>query len=121
LGHRSSPIKAHCNTSTGFLVDPFSFTIAYVDPVIAGKRVGETYTRLISWHGPGDDESILLIVTSIVVTTMLSIVNAAIAGLADHSWKSESFGAAGRRLMEMVVRTPVMLSQSSITRLLPDG
>jgi len=35
--------------------------------------------------------------------------------------KSESFGAAWRRLMEMVVRTPIMLPQFSITILLLDG
>ena len=72
-----------CDASNDFLVEPFSFTIAYVDPDIAGKRVGENNTQLFSWHWPGDDESILPIVTSIVGTTILSIVNAAIAGLPD--------------------------------------
>jgi len=74
-----------CDASTDFLVEPFSFTIAYVDPNIAGKRVGENNTQLFSWHWPGDDKSILPIVTSIVDTTILSIVNAAIAGLPDSS------------------------------------
>jgi len=58
-----------------------------VDPDIAGKKVGENNTQLFSRHWPGDDESILLIVTSIVDTTILSIVNAAIAGLPDPSRK----------------------------------
>ena len=58
-----------------------------MDPDIAGKRVGENNTQLFSWQWPGDDESILPIVTSIVYTTILSIVNAAIAGLPDPSWK----------------------------------
>jgi hypothetical protein len=63
-----------CDVSKDFLVEPFSFTITYVDPDIAGKRVGENNTQRLSWHWPGDDESILLIVTSIVDTTILSIV-----------------------------------------------
>jgi len=83
----SSPIKLRCNTLTDFLVEPFSFTIAYVDPDIGVKRVGENNTQLFSWHWPGDDESILPIVTSIVDTTILSIVNAAIASLPDSSRK----------------------------------
>jgi len=58
-----------------------------VDPDIAGKRVGENNTQLFSWHWPGDDELILLIVSSIVDTTILSMVNAAIAGLPDPSRK----------------------------------
>jgi len=58
-----------------------------VDPDIAGKRVGENNTQLFSWHWPGDNESILPIVTSIVDTTILSIVNAAIADLPDPSRK----------------------------------
>jgi len=76
-----------CDPSTDFLVEPFSFTIAYVDPNIAGKRVGEYNTQLFSWHWPGDDESILPIVTSFVNTSILSMVNAAIAGLPDPSQK----------------------------------
>jgi hypothetical protein len=79
-----------------FLVEPFSFTIAYVDPDIAGKRVGENNTQLFSWHWPADDELILLIVTSIIDTTILSIVNAAIAGLPDPSRKiQELWGLPG--------------------------
>jgi hypothetical protein len=85
LGHRSSPIKVRCDASYDFLVEPFSFIIAYVDPDIAGKRVGENNTHLCSWRWPGDDESILPIVTSIVDTTIVSIVNASIAGLPDPS------------------------------------
>jgi hypothetical protein len=49
--------------------------------------VGETNTQLFSWYWPGDDESIFPIVTSIVDTTILSIVNAAISGLPDPSRK----------------------------------
>jgi hypothetical protein len=80
-------IMVHCDTSNDFLVEPFSFTIVYVDPDIAGTRVGENNTQPLSWHWPEDDESILPIVTSIVDTTILSIVNAAIAGLPDSSRK----------------------------------
>ena len=86
-GSRCSPIKEHCDDSTDFLVEPFSFTIAYVDPDIARKRVGENDPQLFSGHWPWDDESILLMVTSIVVTTIVSIVNAAITGLWDPSYK----------------------------------
>jgi len=86
-GHRSSPIKVHCYTLTSILIEPFSFTMAYVDPDIAGKRVDEPNTLLFSWHLPGDDELILPIVTSIVEMTILSIVNAGIAGLPDSSQK----------------------------------
>jgi len=74
-----------CDASNDFLVDPLSFPIAYVDPDIAGKRVGENNTQLLTWHWPGDDESIQPIVTSIVDTTILSIMNAAITGLPDPS------------------------------------
>ena len=70
----------HCDALNDFLVEPFSFTIADVDPDIAGKRVGENNTQLFSWHWPGDDESILQIVTSIMDMIILSLVNAAIAG-----------------------------------------
>jgi len=56
-----------------------------VDTDIAGKTVCENNTQLFSWHWPGDDESILPIVTSILDMTILSIVNAAIAGLPDPS------------------------------------
>jgi hypothetical protein len=77
----------HCDASKDFIVKQYSFTIAYVDPDIAGKRVGETNTQLFSWHWPGDDESMLPIDTSIVDTTLLPIVNPAIAGLPDRSWK----------------------------------
>jgi hypothetical protein len=71
----------HYDTPTNFFVEPFRFTIVYVDHDIAGKRVGETNTLLFSWHWPVDDELILQIVTSIVNTTILSIVNASFAGL----------------------------------------
>jgi hypothetical protein len=58
-----------------------------VDPDIPGNRVGENNTQLFSWYWPGDDESILPIVTSIVDMTILSFVNAAIASLPDPSEK----------------------------------
>jgi len=48
-------------------------------PTLLGRGWVKKNTQLFSWHWPGDDESILLIVTS--------IVNAAIAGLPDHSRK----------------------------------
>jgi len=57
--------------------------MVYVNPDIAGKRVGEYNTQQISWHWPGDDEWILEIVTSIIDKTILSILNAAIAGQPD--------------------------------------
>jgi len=43
--------------------------------------VGETNTQLVSWHWTGDDESIVPMVTSIVDTTILPIMNASIACL----------------------------------------
>jgi hypothetical protein len=49
--------------------------------------VGENNTQLFSWHWPGNDESILVIVTSILDTTILPIVHTAIAGLPDPSQK----------------------------------
>jgi len=86
-GHRSSRIKVRCDTSNNFLVEPCSVTIAYVDSDIAGKRLGENITQRFSWHWPGDDESILPIVTSIVDATMSLVLNAAIASLPDPSRK----------------------------------
>jgi len=76
-----------CDASTDFLVQPFSFTIAYVDPDIARKRVGENNSQLISLHWPADYESILPIVTSIVDSNILSSVNAEIGSLPDPSRK----------------------------------
>jgi hypothetical protein len=58
-----------------------------VHPNIAWKQVGEISTQLLSWNWPGDDESILPIVTSVIPTTILLISNAAIPGLPDSSWK----------------------------------
>ena len=67
-----------------------------MDPDIAGNRVGDYNTQLFSGHWPEDDESILLIVTSIVDTTISSIMTAAIAGLPDPSWKiREIWGCQG--------------------------
>jgi len=84
-GHRSPPINVSWNALVDFLVKPFSFTIAYVHPNIAGKSVGENNTQLFSWDWPGDDESTLPIHTSIVNTTIFSIMNAAIASQPDPS------------------------------------
>jgi hypothetical protein len=81
------PIKVGWDAWNNCLVEPFSFTIAYVDPDIAGKRVGDNNTQRFSWHRPGDDEAIIPKFTSIVDTTILSIGNAAIAGLPDPSRK----------------------------------
>jgi len=86
--YRSSPIKVRYDVSTDYIVEPFSFTITYMDPDIAGKSVHENNTQLLWWHWPGDDESILTIVTSIINTTTLSIVNAAFANQPEHSWKT---------------------------------
>jgi hypothetical protein len=80
-------INVGYDASNDFLVAPVNFTIAYVDPNIAGKRVGEINTQLFSQDWPGDKESILLIVTAIVDGTIFSIVNAAITGLPDPSRK----------------------------------
>jgi len=86
-GHRSLQIKWCGDSSTDFIVKPFSFTITYVDPDVAGKWVADNNTQLFSWHWPGDNESILPIVMPIVDTTILLIVNAAITGLLDPSRK----------------------------------
>ena len=53
------------------IVEPYSFTVAYTDPNIAGKRMAETSSQQFSWCWPGDDESILSIVTSILDSTIL--------------------------------------------------
>jgi hypothetical protein len=73
--------------------------------------VGENNTELISWYWPADDESILPIVTSIIDTTIVSIVNAQLPVYQTPAGQSESFGAAWRSLMERAVRTPAMLPQ----------
>jgi len=62
-------------------------TIAHVDPDIAGKRVGENNIQLLSWHWPADDELILPIVTSLIDTTILSILNAMIPSMQNPSRK----------------------------------
>jgi hypothetical protein len=63
ISPRTSPIMVLCNVSTDSRIVAFSFTITFVDPDIAGKRVGETNTQLFSWHWSREDESILRIVT----------------------------------------------------------
>lgn len=56
--HTSSRIKGHCDTQSDLRVEPFSFTIVYVDCDIAGKCVGENNTQIFSQHWPGDDQMI---------------------------------------------------------------
>jgi len=56
-----------------------------VDPDIPGKRVGANNTQLFSWHWPGNDEWIVLIVTSIIEMTIFSILDVAITSLSDPS------------------------------------
>jgi hypothetical protein len=60
-----------CDAAINVHVERFSFTIAYIKSDIAGRRVGENYSQLFSWHLPGYDELIMPIVTSIVYTTIL--------------------------------------------------
>jgi hypothetical protein len=76
-----------CDHYKTFLVELFRFPIAYVDPDIAGMRVGKNNIQLFSCHWPGDNESRMPIVTSIVDTTILLIMNVAIAHLPDRSRK----------------------------------
>jgi hypothetical protein len=51
----------HCDTSTDCLVKLFSFLIAYVDPDIAGKWVGEKNAHNLALHWRRDDEAIFSI------------------------------------------------------------
>lgn len=81
--HRTSLIMFHCDSANNFLVVPGSFTISFVHPDIPGKWVGENNAQLVSWHWPVVDESIPLIVTSMIDTTILSFVIDAIACLPD--------------------------------------
>ena len=71
----------HCDAWTDDFVKPLWFIIAYVDPDVAGKSMGENNTQSVSCHWPGDDDSIVQIVTSMVDMTIWSIMNAAIASL----------------------------------------
>ena len=75
-----------CDASLDLVVEPFRFSIAYVDSDIAGKRESENHNQLVSWHWPEDDVSILPIVISIINTNISSIRNAAIANLQHPSW-----------------------------------
>jgi len=72
--HRTSLWKAGCDASADFLVESFSFTVAYVDLDIAGKRMAEIDAQQFSCHWPRDDESMLPIVTSIVDTSAKCIL-----------------------------------------------
>jgi len=84
---RSLSIKVHCDTSTDFLIKQFSVTTIYANTKVTSKRVGQNNPQRIPWCWPGDGELILLIVTSIVDTSILSIMNPAIAGLPNPRWK----------------------------------
>jgi len=114
-------IMARCDASTDFLVEPLSFIITYVEPDIAGKRAGESNTEQLSWHWPGDDESILLIFALIIDMTIWQSLMLQSPVSQSPAGKSQSFWAAGRSLIEMVVRTPVLVPTSSITVLVPNG
>jgi len=46
--HRTLPMKKCCDGSTDIRVEPFSITIVYVHPNVAGKRVGKINTSLFS-------------------------------------------------------------------------
>jgi len=48
--------------------------------------VHKNNSQLLPWHWPGDTESIVLTVTTIVDTTTVSIMNVVILGLPDHNW-----------------------------------
>jgi len=61
--------------------------MAYVDFYNPGMRVGENYTLLCSLNWPGDVESILPIVISIVDMTIFSVVHAPNSGLTDPCLK----------------------------------
>jgi hypothetical protein len=87
LGYRSSPRIFGSSASTSFLVEPCSLSIAYVDSDIAGKRVGEFDTQVVSWHWPGAVELILPIVTSIIDKSIFLIIHAAFASQPHPSWK----------------------------------
>jgi len=116
-----SPIQARTHSSTDCLAQAFTFTIAYVDPVIPGMRVVENTTKVFSLHWPREDESMLLLVTSIIDPTIWQswMLYSPVCQTPDR--QSGIFGAAGRSPMEMVVCMPIMLRQSSVTILLPDG
>jgi hypothetical protein len=71
---------------TNFLVKPFRFAVTYLHPAIAGNKVGENNTQLLSCQWPADDDSIQSLVTSTVNMTTLANVIGVIAGLPDTSW-----------------------------------
>jgi len=83
--YMTAPIDVCCIAVTDFVGEQCSFTIAIVYLDTAGKQVGENNTQLFSWQWPEDDEMLLPIITTIVNTTTLSIVNAVVTGLPDCS------------------------------------
>jgi hypothetical protein len=70
--------KQCSDASTKINLEPFSYTIPYVDPDIVGNRVGEFNTLQFIWRQPEDGEYLLVAATPMVDTTNMSIVNAAI-------------------------------------------
>jgi hypothetical protein len=82
-------MKVHCAASTNVLMVSFSITITNIGLNITRKRVGIIHTDQLSWHWPGDGESIFRILISIVDTTILSTVNSAFAGLPVSSWNMQ--------------------------------
>lgn len=109
------------DTSTHFCLKPFRFTIAYVDREIAGKRVHKNSNTLFGLNRHVGAESIFRIGPSTVDTTSFSRVNPAVAGLPDAIRKSHRYGAPKRSVLEMVVGTPIILHQSSISILVLDA
>jgi hypothetical protein len=85
LPRRLSLLQVGCDTSTDFVVEPFSLTITFVDPNIAERWVGENNTQLLSRLQTADDESQLLIVTSIIDTTIVAIMHVEIGSVQDRS------------------------------------
>jgi hypothetical protein len=70
-----------CDASYCVLAEPFSLTIACVDPDIARKSGCENNSQLFACHWPWDDGAILPVVIFIIDRNIVSIVHAAISGL----------------------------------------
>jgi hypothetical protein len=73
-----------------------------------------TIIKLFPWCYPGDDESILRIVTSIVDITILVIVNTTNFSVPDSCLKCQALCCYSEDPNEDGVHTPVMLPPSSI-------
>jgi len=85
-------IEVCCASLANYLAKLFSITIAYVDPNITGKTVGEKHAQLLSQCRPGDNEMKLSIVISIVDVNVVSLTNVAMADQADPSQKIRVLG-----------------------------